>query len=417
MQDETLYLLTTKDAPQAMLYAIDLNNPQESNWKTIIPHRDDAVLKSAALAKDRIVATYEKDASTRLECISFTGVRLGELELPGIGSSELRGSRDYGRSSGIATRYDRMEAFIPFESFNMPDSVYRVNLTSGKMKIWAKPEVPIDSDSVVVKQEWCTSRDGTKVPMFIVHRKNLELTCNNPTVIYGYGGFNVSTTPWFNPTYFPWYEGGGILVASILRGGGEFGESWHQAGMLGNKQNVYDDLYAIAEHVIDRGYTSPDHLAVYGGSNGGLLTGVAAMQRPDLWSGVVSAVPLLDMLRYHHFLMAKFWIPEYGDPDNPEHYQWLRAYSPYHNIQPGQSYPSIFFTAGENDNRVHPLHARKMTAALQATANNDFDKEPILLWVDREGGHGQGKPLHLRIRERADLWIYLMWQTGMKPGE
>ncbi len=415
--NEMLFLLTTNDAPQGMLYGVDLNNPHQRNWKVFIPHRDDAVLKSAALAKDRIIATYEKDASTRLESFSLKGESLGEIALPGLGSAELRGSRDYGRSSGIATRYDRTEAYIPFESFNTPDSIYRIDLATGKQTIWAKPDVPVDSDSVIVKQEWCTSPDGTHVPMFIVHRKDLKHTGENPTVIYGYGGFNVSITPWFNPTYFPWYEGGGILVAANLRGGGEFGEAWHQAGMLGNKQNVYDDLYAIAEHLIAKGYTSPNHLSVLGGSNGGLLTGVAAIQRPDLWAGLVSAVPLLDMLRYHHFLMAKFWIPEYGDPENSEHYKFLKAYSPYHNFEAGQEYPALFFTAGENDNRVHPLHARKMTAALQSYSANDFQQDPILLWIDREGGHGQGKPLHLRIRERADLWIFLMWQTGMLPDE
>jgi prolyl oligopeptidase len=202
-----------------------------------------------------------------------------------------------------------------------------------------------------------------------------------------------------------------------LRGGGEFGEAWHRAGMLANKQNVFDDLYAAAEYLIAEGYTSPEHLAVQGGSNGGLLAGVAAIQRPDLWAAVVSSVPLLDMLRFPQFLMAKFWTPEYGDPEDPEAFKWLRAYSPYHNIQNGRKYPAILFTAGENDNRVHPMHARKMAAALQTRASNDVEEDPILLWVDREAGHGQGKPLHLRIRDAADRWSFIMWQTGMYYAE
>ena len=187
--------------------------------------------------------------------------------------------------------------------------------------------------------------------------------------------------------------------------------------MLDKKQNVYDDLYAAAEHLIQRGYTSSEHLAVRGGSNGGLLTGVAAIQRPELWAAVVSQVPLLDMLRYQHFLMAKFWIPEYGDPEDPEQFPWLYAGSPYHHIEPGREYPAILFTAGENDNRVHPLHARKMAAAMQAVAGNNFEKDPILLWIDREAGHGWGTPLHLRIRERADWWTFVMWQTGLQYGD
>jgi prolyl oligopeptidase len=249
-----------------------------------------------------------------------------------------------------------------------------------------------------------------------VYKEGLRKDGSNPTTIYGYGGFNVSLTPWFSATTFPWLERGGVWVVVNLRGGGEFGEAWHRAGMLENKQNVFDDLYAAAEHLIVEGYTSPDHLAVYGGSNGGLLTGVAATQRPDLWAAVVSVVPLLDMLRYQNFLMAKFWVPEYGDPADPEQFQWLYAYSPYHHVEEGRKYPATFFTAGENDNRVHPLHARKMTALIQAKAGNDLEEDPILLWVDREGGHGQGKPLHLRIRERADLWSFIMWQTGMLNG-
>jgi prolyl oligopeptidase len=400
IRDDTLYVFTTYKAPNGMVFAVDLNNPG-TPWKVVIANRDDAVLTGISEAKDMIVAEYQVNATTTMQRFALNGKPIGDLTLPGIGSA------------GILTHYDRNEAFFAYESFNEPDSIYHVDLVKNQSELWARPDVPVDPESVVVKQEWCTSKDGTKVPMFIVHRKGLKKDGANPTIVYGYGGFNVSLTPWFNATNFPWYEGGGIWVVATLRGGGEFGEAWHTDGMLANKQNVYDDLYAVAEYLIDEGYTAPEHMACYGGSNGGLLTGVAAVQRPDLWACVVSAVPLLDMLRYQHFLMAKFWVPEYGDPEQPEDYQWLKAYSPYHNITEGGTYPAILFTAGENDNRVHPLHARKMVAALQATASNDFEQDPILLWVDREGGHGQGKPLHLRIRERADTWAFFMWQTGM----
>jgi len=402
---DTLYLFTTLDAPNGILYAVDLLNPARENWKVIIPERKDAVLGGVSHARGMLVASYDKNATSRFERFTMDGAPLGELELPGLGSA------------GISTRFDRREAYFSFASYNEPNSIYRVDLTSGKRSLWARPEVPVDPDTVIVKQEWCTSKDGTRVPMFIVHRKGLKKTGDNPTQLYGYGGFNASLTPWFDATAYPWFEAGGVYAIVNLRGGGEFGEAWHQAGMLGRKQNVYDDLYAAAEYLIKEGYTSAQHLAVRGGSNGGLLTGVAAIQRPDLWAAVVSEVPLLDMLRYHHFLMAKFWTPEYGDPDDAEAFQWLYAYSPYHHIKKGRKYPAILFTAGENDNRVHPLHARKMVAAMQARAANDFENDPILLWVDRSGGHGFGKPLSLRIRERADWWIFIMWKTGMRYGE
>lgn len=235
----------------------------------------------------------------------------------------------------------------------------------------------------------------------------------NPTVLYGYGGFNVSLTPEFIPSIVPFLERGGIYVVANLRGGQEYGEDWHKAGMLGNKQNVFNDLYAVAEKLIADKYTSTPHLAVMGGSNGGLLTGVAVTQRPDLWSCAISAVPLLDMLRYHKFLLAKYWVPEYGSSEDQTQYAWLKAYSPYQNVKPGTKYPAVLFTAGENDSRVHPLHARKMAALMQASTASDPAAKPILLYVDREAGHGQGKPLAARIKETTDQWAFLMWQTGL----
>ena len=405
MYGDTMYFLTTFEAPNGRLMAVDLNNPEQRNWKPIILERRDAVLQGVSHARGMMVASYEKDATSQFEKFSLEGGSLGTVALPGSGLG----------SAGIATHDDRTEAFLTYTSYNEPTSIYRFDLAdeTGELTLWERPDVPVDPDSIIVQQVFFESKDGTQVPMFIVHKKGLKLDGNNPCVLYGYGGFTVSLTPYFSATRFPWYEDGGVYAVANLRGGSEYGEAWHQAGMLGNKQNVFDDLYAAAEYLIEKGYTKSEKLGVQGGSNGGLLTGVAVTQRPDLFACAISAVPLLDMLRYDKFLMAKFWVPEYGSPDNPEHYEWLRAYSPYHNIEPGREYPSVFFTAGENDNRVHPLHARKMAAKLQAEATNDMSEDPILLWVDREGGHGAGKPLSLRIREVADQHMFLAWQTGM----
>jgi prolyl oligopeptidase len=243
-------------------------------------------------------------------------------------------------------------------------------------------------------------------------KRGTKMDGNNPCVLYGYGGFDVSLTPEFIPTIVPFLERGGIYVVANLRGGGEFGDAWHKAGMLERKQNVFDDLYAIAERLTTDKYTSASHLAVMGGSNGGLLTAVAVTQRPELWSAAISAVPLCDMLRYQNFLLAKYWVPEYGASDDANAFKWLSAYSPYHNAKKGTKYPAVLFTAGENDSRVHPLHARKMAATLQANTGSDTAAEPILLYVDRDAGHGAGKPLEARVREAVDQWSFLMWQTG-----
>ena len=249
--------------------------------------------------------------------------------------------------------------------------------------------------------------------MFLVHRKGLVRDGNQPTVLTGYGGFNVSETPVFAASLFQWFEAGGLYALPNLRGGGEYGDTWHEAGMLDKKQNVFDDFIAAAEWLIANKYTNPQRLAISGGSNGGLLTGAAITQRPDLFRAAVVAVPLLDMLRYQNFLMARYWVPEYGTAEDGAQFKFLQAYSPYQHVKPGTRYPAVLLTAGEHDSRVHASHARKMTAALQAATASDPAAEPILLWVDRDAGHGQGKPLNLRIRDAADQRIFLMWQLGM----
>ena len=398
---DTFYMQTSLDAPNGKVIAVDLKNPDRAHWKTLIPEKKDAALQSLFSSRDFLVANYLRNATTSVELYKRDGTPAGSLKLPGIGSAS------------IGTDEDRSEAYLAFNSFNEPESIYRVDLQNGSRELWARPDVPVDPSTVEVKQVFYPSKDGTKIPMFLVYEKGLKLDGQRPTILYGYGGFDISETPGFKAAYFPWYEAGGILAVANLRGGGEFGESWHEAGMLEHKQNVFDDFIAAAEWLIRSKYTTTSKLAIYGGSNGGLLTGAALTQRPDLFGAVISAVPLLDMLRYQNFLMARYWVPEYGSAEDPKQFEFLRKYSPYQNVKPGVKYPAVLFTAGENDARVHALHARKMTALMQASTTNDQTKHPILLWVDRSAGHGQGKPLELRVRDAADLFSFLMWQLGV----
>ncbi len=421
---DTLYATTTFKSPNGRVVAIDLNsvaNPDQ--WTTFIPERKDAVLQGLQLARDLFAATYEKDATSVISRFTLGGMPLPELALPGIGTASL------------TTDEDRTEAFLTFTSFTEPRSIYRFDLgTTGMppttapastapvasgasapstLTLWARPEVPVDPSKYEVQQVRAKSRDGTEVPMFIVTKKGTTPTGSNPCLLSAYGGFNVSLTPYFNPTIIPWLDAGGIWVQANLRGGGEYGEEWHRAGMLGKKQNVFDDFYACAEWLIANKWTNASKLAIEGGSNGGLLTGTAVTQRPELFAAAIVSVPLLDMLRYDKFLLAKYWVPEYGSADDAQAYGWLKAYSPYHHVAKGTKFPAVFLNAGENDSRVHPLHARKMAAKLQALAANDPAEKPILLWIDRDAGHGQGKPLSLRIRDEADQWAFVMWQTGL----
>ncbi|MBS0197995.1 MAG: S9 family peptidase [Planctomycetes bacterium] len=400
---DLMFMQTTYQADNGRVVLVDLTKPEEANWKTIIPERKDAVIQGVSVAKDVIAVNYLKNASSTIELFDLSGKSKGSLKLPGIGSA------------GLATDQKRSEAYLTFNSYNYPASIFRVDLAnpSAEPELWERPAVPVDPRTVEVKQEWYSSKDGTKVSMFIIHKKGLELNGNNPTILYGYGGFKIALTPSFSAPLFSWFEDGGVYVVANLRGGGEYGDAWHDAGRLDRKQNVFDDFAAAAEYLIQRKYTSAKKLAVMGGSNGGLLTGVFVTQHPDLCKAAIVAVPLLDMIRYQNFLMAKYWVPEYGSAENAGQFDYILKYSPYQNIKKGTKYPAVLLTAGENDSRVHPLHARKMAAALQAATTSNPASEPVLLWVDREAGHGQGKPLNLRIRDAADTRIFLMWQLGM----
>jgi prolyl oligopeptidase len=404
--DGVLYIANTYETPKGSVVAIDLADPAREHWRTVIAERPDMVLEGVSRIKDGFVVTWSKDVCTQFEIMTHDGTRIGSIPLPGLGTAT------------VSTDWNRTEAFIVYTSYDTPRTIFATDLAKKELaatdlEVWARTEIPSDLSRYTVEQKRATSKDGTEVPMFIVRRKDMPLDGDNPTLLYGYGGFNVSLTPAFNPTIVPWLDRGGIYVVANLRGGGEYGEAWHRAGMQGNKQNVFDDFYACAEWLIANKYTSPSRLAIEGGSNGGLLTGVASMQRPDLFAAAIVGVPLLDMLRYQDFLIARYWVPEYGSAEDKTQFETLLAYSPYHNVRAGAKYPAMLVTAGENDSRVHPLHARKFVARLQAMATNDHGEDPILLWVDRDAGHGQGKPLALRIRDEVDQWSFVMWQTGM----
>jgi prolyl oligopeptidase len=400
---DQMYIQTTLDAPNGRVCLVDLHNPGKANWKVLIPERKDAVIQNVHVCKDVLAVDYLHNACSMVALFDLSGKSKGELKLPGIGSASL------------ATEQDRYEAYLTFTSYNYPSSIFRVDLDkpARQPELWERPDVPVDPSKVDVKQVWYKSKDGTKVSMFIISKKGLKLNGKNPTILYGYGGFTISMTPAFSAPLFSWYEDGGVYAVANLRGGGEYGDSWHKDGMLEHKQNVFDDMIAAAEYLCSSGYTNPDKLACSGGSNGGLLTGAMVTQRPDLFKAAIVAVPLLDMVRFDDFLMAKYWVPEYGTAKKSDQFQYIYQYSPYQHIVYGTKYPAVLLTAGENDSRVHPMHARKMCAALQAATTNDPTTHPVLLWVDREAGHGQGKPLNLRIRDAADQRMFLMWQLGM----
>ncbi len=402
-EGDTVFMETTVGAPNGRVVAIDLNHPEYESWKDIIPEDPKLVLSGAGFANGIIAADYLDAAKTRIDLFDTKGRALGELPLPGIGTG------------GLSTKDDRTEAFLTFTSYNMPTSIYHIDLAHADAEpdLWARADVKVNPDIVDVKQVWYESKDGTPVSMFIIAPKGIELNGDNPTILYGYGGFNISMTPGFSSTMFPWYEAGGVYAVANLRGGGEYGAQWHEDGMLGKKQNVFDDFIAAAEYLIDNKYTNPKRLGIAGGSNGGLLTGAVLAQRPDLFAAVECHVPLLDMLRYQDFLMARYWVPEYGSSEDPEQFKTLIAYSPYQNIRKGVEYPATFLTAGENDSRVHPMHARKMAAIMQASTTASPSEKPVLLWVDREAGHGGGKSLDQQIRDIADRRIFMMRQLGV----
>jgi prolyl oligopeptidase len=393
-----LLLQTNWDAPNGRVLRVAADAPARENWEEIIPERD-AVIQGVSTAGGKIFVQYLDNVIPRVEIFDIDGNAEGEIAFPTIGSV-----------GGVGGRWSSDEAFFSYSSFAVPPTIYRYNIATGERHVWSKIDVPIDSENIEVKQVWYESKDGTKVPMFIVHSKDLQLTGANPTYLTGYGGFNASRTPGFNGTAVFTVEQGMVYAVPNLRGGGEFGEEWHRAGMFENKQNVFDDFIAAAEWLIDNGYTNSERLAIRGGSNGGLLVGAAVTQRPDLFGAVICTYPLLDMVRYHKFLVARFWVSEYGSADDPEQFEYIYKYSPYHNVKPGTEYPAILFVTGDSDTRVAPLHARKMTALMQAATGSD---RPILLKYDTKSGHSGGTPVSQQIEDQTDTFAFLLWQLGM----
>ncbi len=395
---DTLFLHTNWNAPNNRILAVDLKKPARENWREVVPESAD-VMDSMALLGGRILAEYLHNVRSQVRILEADGRPVRELELPALGS--------VGTFNG---RWAGSEAFYSFSSFHIPTTIYRYDMASGKQSVWARLKVPVDTEKFMVRQVWYESKDGTLVPMWLVHKKGIRLDGSNPTLLTGYGGFNLSLSPGFSSRAVVWVEQGGVYAVPNLRGGGEFGEKWHKAGMREKKQNVFDDFISAAEWLIESGYTRPDKLAIAGGSNGGLLVGAALTQRPDLYGAVVCSYPLLDMVRYQKFLVARFWVPEYGSSDDAAQFGYIRAYSPYQNVKAGTKYPAVLFITGDSDTRVDPLHARKMAAEVQAATGSG---RPVLLRYDTKAGHSGGLPVSKQIEDLTDEMSFVFWQLGV----
>ncbi len=394
------YLLTNYNAPNQRLVAVDIREPKKENWKTVIPEGE-SVLQGVSFVGNQFVASYLEDASTRLRMHRTDGSLVREVDLPGIGTA-----------SGFGGERTDTTTFYSFSSYATPPSIYSFDMISGESELFRRAGVDFDADEYVVKQEFFVSKDGTRVPMFITHHKDLEFDGSNPTLLYGYGGFDVSLTPSFSATRAAWLEMGGVYAVANLRGGGEYGQEWYRAGTKLNKQNVFDDFIAAAEHLISSGYTSPEKLAIQGGSNGGLLVGACMTQRPDLFGVALPAVGVLDMLRYHLFTIGRAWANDYGLSEIEEEFKAQLAYSPLHNLQEGVEYPATLITTADYDDRVVPAHSFKFAAALQA-AHDPSSENPVLIRIETGAGHGAGKPISKVIEEVADIYAFTARYLGM----
>jgi prolyl oligopeptidase len=396
---DTLYMQTNWKAPKWRVLSVSLASPAQENWKETIPESESR-LENFRLVGGKIIAQYSHNAASELKVFEADGKAAGEIVLPALGDV-----------NGITGRWRGSEAFLSFQSFAIPSTIYRFDVSKRALAEWARPAVPVNAAEFEVKQIWYESKDKTRVPMFLFYRKGLKLDGSNPTLMTAYGGFDVSETPAFSDDAILWAEHGGVFAMPALRGGGEFGEDWHHAGMLEKKQNVFDDFFAAAEWLIANHYTRPERLAIIGRSNGGLLMGAAMTQRPDLFGAIVCGYPLLDMVRYQKFLVARFWVTEYGSSENPQQFPFLYAYSPYHRVVKGTKYPAVLFLTGDSDTRVAPLHARKMNAEMQAAQGGD---KPILLMYDTKLGHSEGRPVSKIIEEDTDVLQFLFAEVGVK---
>ncbi|MDE6098162.1 MAG: prolyl oligopeptidase family serine peptidase, partial [Muribaculaceae bacterium] len=400
-----LYFYTNIDAPRYRVVAVDPARPERANWRTVVPETDDVLNGVSFTDGNKLILNYDHDAANRAFLADLNGKIIREIELPTYGSV------------GFSTDKDSDEVFYSFSSFTYPACNYAYNLHTGESTFLCRNEVPgLDPDAYVTEQVFYTSKDGTRVPMFIVYKKGISLDGTNPTLLYGYGGFAVTLNPGFNANRMLWLENGGIYAMANLRGGNEYGEDWHLAGTKLNKQNVFDDFISAAEYLVEKGYTSPSRLAIQGGSNGGLLIGATVNQRPDLFAVAIPQVGVMDMMRYHLFTIGWNWAPDYGtSDDSAEMAEYLLGYSPVHNIRnDGTPYPAILVTTADHDDRVVPAHSFKYAATLQASDTGD---KPKLIRIDSKAGHGAGKPIAKIIDEQADIYSFIFQNLGVNPTE
>lgn len=395
---DRFYVLTDEGAPKKRIFVVDPKKPERKAWKEIVPEDKGATLDGFAIVGGKLALTYTKDAFSEVRLASLDGKGVSVLPLPGVGVT-----------GGLVGDEESPLAFYGYSSYTTPPEVHQFELSTGRDERWSKVELPVDTSRYVVEQRWYPSKDGTKVPMFIVHAKDIRLDGNNPTLLYGYGGFDVSLLPEFRTRLYPWLEAGGVYVVANLRGGGEFGKEWHDAGRLHKKQNVFDDFAAAAEFLVREKYTTSDRLAISGGSNGGLLVGAAMTQRPELYRAVACAVPLLDMVRYQLFGSGRTWIPEYGNAETKEDFPSIFAYSPYHHVAKA-AYPSLLMLSADHDDRVDPMHARKFVAAVQDRGTNG---RPAILRIERNAGHGGADQVAKAVEYTADMYSFLLHELGV----
>lgn len=395
---DKLYILTNDKAPNFRLMTADVSNPEYKDWKVLVPESE-TVMQSYAVMKNNIIIQDKKDIMSRLTLYDLDGKRLREIELPEVGNV-----------GGMSYNREEDSLYISLNTFTSTPKTFVASPSDFKWRLYYQRELPIDMSGIEGKIVFYPSKDGTKIPAFVIHKKGLELNGNNPVLINGYGGFNSGIEPGYQGFYAPLLEKGIVVVRAGIRGGDEYGEAWHRNGMLGKKQNTFDDFNSCVEWLIKEKYTNPQKVVAMGGSNGGLLMGAIATQRPDLYKAIVCQVPLLDMLRYHKFLIARYWIPEYGSSDDPEQFGWILPYSPYHNIKAGVSLPTMLVTTGANDSRVDPLHAKKFVAAVQ---NNPGQVNPVILHIDYESGHGSGQSTEQSIKNWTFTFEFIMNQLGL----
>ena len=396
---DNIYLLTNDGAPRGRVMVADIHKPGFKDWKELIGESK-GVLEDVQFADDKLVLTYSQDASTHLYVYSLEGKELNEIKLPTVGRAGFSGERE------------QKECFYSFASFTVPGTIYQYDMAQNKSTVYTEPKVKFDLGKYTTEQVFFISKDGTHVPMFLTYRKGLKHNGKNPVLIYGYGGFNISLSPNFSSMRIPFLENGGIYVQVNLRGGSEYGEEWHVAGTKMQKQNVFDDFISAAEWLVTNSFTSKNHIAIMGGSNGGLLVGACMTQRPDLFKVCIPQVGVMDMLRYHKFTIGWNWAPDYGtSEDSKEMFEYLYSYSPLHNLKKGVSYPATLVTTADHDDRVVPAHSFKFAATLQECQGGTA---PVLIRIDSKAGHGGGKPLAKQLEEQADIYSFIMWNLGMK---